>query len=229
MIASAYAHELKKFGIKAGLKNWAASYATGLLVARRVLAKLGLDKQYAGAEATGEFFEVESIEDGPRPFKAFLDVGLHRTTTGAKIFGALKGAADGGVYVPHSESRFPGYDKESSSLDAETLRKYIFAGHVADYMRELKDEDEESYKRQFSTFIKQKLSADDLESMYKKAHAAIRANPNSGKKERKPITQEQKAKYASFKSKALNTKQRNDRVKQKIAAFHRKLEAEASA
>jgi len=30
-----------------------------------------------------------------------LDVGLKRTTTGAKIFGALKGAVDGGLNIPH--------------------------------------------------------------------------------------------------------------------------------
>ena len=32
---------------------------------------------------------------GPRTFRAFLDVGLRRTTTGNRVFAALKGAADG--------------------------------------------------------------------------------------------------------------------------------------
>lgn len=41
---------------------------------------------------------------------------------------------DGGLDVPHNEKRFPGYDKESKTLDAETHRRYIFGGHVADYM-----------------------------------------------------------------------------------------------
>merc|ERR1712029_1147892 len=35
-----------------------------------------------------------------------------RTSTGAKVFGAMKGAVDGGVNIPHSGKRFPGYDKE---------------------------------------------------------------------------------------------------------------------
>jgi large subunit ribosomal protein L5e len=52
-----------------------------------------------------------------------LDVGLHRTSTGARVFGAMKGCSDGGLLIPHSESRFPGYDMESKELDAETLRK----------------------------------------------------------------------------------------------------------
>lgn len=46
-----------------------------------------------------------------RPFKALLDVGIQRTTTGARIFGVMKGATDGGINVPHSNKRFPGYSK----------------------------------------------------------------------------------------------------------------------
>ncbi|KAJ2810818.1 60S ribosomal protein L5, partial [Coemansia sp. 'formosensis'] len=34
VLASAYAHELPRYGVKVGLTNWAAAYATGLLVAR---------------------------------------------------------------------------------------------------------------------------------------------------------------------------------------------------
>ena len=43
---------------------------------------------------------------------ALLDLGLVRTTVGNRVFGALKGATDGGLYVPHSNRRFPGYVKE---------------------------------------------------------------------------------------------------------------------
>ena len=46
-----------------------------------------------------------------RPFKCLLDVGLARTTSGARLFGALKGAVDGGLDIPHSEKRFPGFTK----------------------------------------------------------------------------------------------------------------------
>lgn len=38
--------ELPRYGLKVGLTNYAAAYCTGLLLARRVLAKLGLDKHY---------------------------------------------------------------------------------------------------------------------------------------------------------------------------------------
>ena len=39
--------------------------------------------------------------------------------------------------IPHSDKRFVGYDPEKKALDPEVLRKYIYAGHVADYMTEL--------------------------------------------------------------------------------------------
>ena len=38
-LAVAYAHELPRYGIKVGLKNYAAAYCTGLLLARRVREK----------------------------------------------------------------------------------------------------------------------------------------------------------------------------------------------
>ena len=40
-------------------------------------------------QATGEDFSVEPADDR-RPFRALLDVGLIRTTTGNRVFGALK-------------------------------------------------------------------------------------------------------------------------------------------
>ena len=118
-MVAAYSHELPKYGVEVGLTNYAACYATGLLAARRLLKKLGLDDKYEGQEEPdGEMFLVEH-EDGPRPFTCVLDVGLVRTTTGNRVFGALKGAVDGGVNIPHSEKRFPGYDRDAKDYDAE--------------------------------------------------------------------------------------------------------------
>lgn len=122
------------------------AYATGLLCARRALTKLGLADKYEGVtEPDGTIALTEGLddEDAPRPFKCYLDVGLKRTSTGSRVFGALKGASDGGIYIPHNEKRFPGYDPESKELDAEVLKKYIFGGHVAEYMESLEEEDDE--------------------------------------------------------------------------------------
>lgn len=44
---------------------------------------------FARMQATGEDYNVEEGE-GKRPFRALLDVGLVRTTTGNRVFGALK-------------------------------------------------------------------------------------------------------------------------------------------
>ena len=81
-------------------------------------------------------------------YRAFLDVGLARTTTGARVFGAMKGAADGGLDIPHSAKRFPGFDPESDELNADVHRNHIFGQHVADYMTQLEEESEDAYKRQ---------------------------------------------------------------------------------
>lgn len=67
-----------------------------------------------------------------------------------QVFAALKGAVDGGLDIPHSERRFPGYDSESKSLNADVHREHIFGIHVANYMTSLQEEDEEAYKRHFS-------------------------------------------------------------------------------
>ena len=207
VLTSAYSHELPAYGVKVGLTNYAAAYCTGLLCARRALATLGLENT--------EFDE----EEGPRPFKANLDVGLRRTSTGAKIFAALKGAVDGGVNIPHSEKRFPGFNEEKETLDAEVLRKYIFGGHVAEYMRELAEEPER-YNRQFSQFIKAGVNADNLEEMYQKAHDAIRANPVRQASAKAEVTTHGSKK---FRRTPLNKKQRDDRVRQKIASFEYRL------
>merc|ERR1712121_311119 len=96
-----------------------AAYCVGLLLARRMLKKFKLDETYPGLEeADGEEFYVEDVDGAPGAFRAYLDVGLARTTTGARVFGALKGAADGGIDIPHSTRRFPGYDAESKQFDA---------------------------------------------------------------------------------------------------------------
>eukprot|EP01113_Clastostelium_recurvatum_P006777 TRINITY_DN130_c0_g1_i1.p1 TRINITY_DN130_c0_g1~~TRINITY_DN130_c0_g1_i1.p1 ORF type:complete len:308 (-),score=110.15 TRINITY_DN130_c0_g1_i1:72-968(-) len=213
VLSAAYAHELPKFGIPVGLTNYSAAYATGLLLARRVLTKLGLADKYAGnGNVDGSDYNVSALADGPRPFRVILDVGLARTSTGAKIFAALKGVTDGGLECPHSVSRFAGYDAEKKTLDVAVLRKYIFGGHVADYMRSLKESDESAYKARFSQFIKSKINADGLEAMYANAHKAIRANP-AFKKVEKPAPKEHKP----VRARRLNSHQRYENVQKKKA------------
>jgi large subunit ribosomal protein L5e len=220
VFAAAYSHELRAYGIEHGLTNWAAAYCTGLLIARRVLKKLGMDEDFAGVEeADGEYKLTEASEEERRPFKAFLDVGLHRTSTGARIFGAMKGASDGGILIPHSENRFPGFDIETKELDADTLRKYIFGGHVAEYMETLADDDEERYKSQFQGYIDDEIEADGLEELYAEAHKQIREDPfkkvdEAGEKKTK---EEWKKESLKYKGRKLTKEEKVERVKQRIA------------
>jgi len=188
VVASAYSHELVNYGIKTGLTNYAAAYCTGLLLARRINQKFNLE--YAGnVEIDGEDMPLEIPDEGKKPFKALLDVGLRRTSTGARLFGALKGACDGGIDIPHSDRRFPGSKKETGvakhTAAPEVHRKYIFGGHVAAYMEKLQSEDEERYNKQFKTYVDNGINHAGLEKMYSAAHAAIRKDPTP---KRDPLT-----------------------------------------
>jgi large subunit ribosomal protein L5e len=196
------------------------AYATGLLIARRALTKLGLAEKYQGVEEpNGELTLTEALdeEEAPRPFKAFLDAGLKRTSTGSRVFGAMKGASDGGIFIPHNAKRFPGYDSESKELDAETLKKYIFGGHVAEYMESLEEEDDERFKKQFSTYLADGVGSEDMEEIYTNAYAAIREDPLF-----KPTEKDVahwKAESDKNRSKRLNLAQRKERIQAKIEAF----------
>ena len=67
-----------------------------------MLTQLNLADKYKGQEEVdGEDYNVEHTGEGAKPFRAFLDVGLTRTTTGNRVFAALKGTLDGGIDVPH--------------------------------------------------------------------------------------------------------------------------------
>jgi large subunit ribosomal protein L5e len=100
VVAAAYSHELPKYGLSVGLSNYSAGYCVGLLLARRVLAKFGLDKTYVGQEEPdGEDYNVEPADEGPRPFYCLLDTGLKRTSSGSKVFSALKVSIES---LPHS-------------------------------------------------------------------------------------------------------------------------------
>ena len=148
------------------------------------MTKLEMDQEYEGnVEATGEDFSVEPAETR-RPFRALLDVGLIRTTTGNRVFGALKGALDGGLDIPHSDKRFAGFSKDGKQLDAEAHRKYIYGGHVSGYMKTLMEDEPEKYQTHFSEYVKRGIDADGLEALYKKVHAAIRADPTAKQSEK---------------------------------------------
>jgi len=232
VLAAAYAHELPRYGIKLGLTNYAAAYATGLLLARRVNDKFKL-KYEGNTTVNGEDYNVEADEEGAKPFKALLDVGLARTTSGAKVFGALKGATDGGLHVPHNDHRFPGTKRENGEWNPapDVHRKYIFAGHVGEYMKYLLENDEELYQRQFKRYIDSGVKAEALEKLYQAAHKAIRKEPTKprgelelgsfGTRTKKKDPKATPKKYTL--KKKISLQQRQGRIRQKLKAAHPEL------
>ena len=64
---------------------------------------------YNGNKSLGKDYNSADDQQERRPFKVVLDTGLRATQTGAKVFAVMKGASDGGLFVPHEATRFPGF------------------------------------------------------------------------------------------------------------------------
>ncbi|XDA75485.1 hypothetical protein R6Z07M_005649 [Ovis aries] len=141
-----------------------------------------------------------------------------------KIYeGQVEGAVDGGLSIPHSTKRLLGYDSESKEFSAEVHRKHIMRQNVADYMGYLIEEDEDACKKQFSQYIKNNVTPDMMEEMYKTAHAAIRENPVYEKKPKKEV------KKKRWNCPKMSLAQKKDRVAQKKASFLRAQERAAES
>jgi large subunit ribosomal protein L5e len=194
IMCQAHSKELLKYGLPGhfGLKNWTACYATGLLLARRALARYGMDEMYEGNDVDGKvrtvrygnrtlYVEDLDWETERRPLRCNLDVGITSTTLGARVFAAMKGASDGGIDVPHSVKCLIGYDRESKKYSASEFTQHVLGEHVMLYMTDLRDhEDEEmkaKYAKLFSQYIKAGVNPEDLEDIYRKAHKLIRESP----------------------------------------------------
>lgn len=94
--------------------------------------------------------------------------------------------------------------------------------HIADYMRSLSESDNEAFQKQFSRYVKAGIKADDIEALYKKAHAQIRANPAPVKKERKEL------KVHKWRRERLTLKARKARVAQKRAHLEKQKAASSA-
>merc|ERR1719316_2606547 len=225
ILCQAQSTELGRYGLTVGLKNYAAAYCTGLLCARRLLQKVGLDELYEGnddpdgevvsTEAGKKTYFVEELDDDKRPFKCLLDVGCRPTTTGARVFAALKGASDGGLDIPHNHKRFAGYDKEAKEYDAEAMADRIKGAHVSEYMEKLMDEDNAKYQQLFSKYIEEGVEPDGLEDLYTSVHEAIREDPSPA--EKSEFTVDDRTTYK--KAKKLTYEERKARVEAEKSEF----------
>lgn len=174
VIVSANSAELKAFGVKFGLTNYSAAYLTGLLLSKRFML---------------------SEMKGP----VFMDIGLNRSTKGARVYASMKGAVDGGMNIPHGEKVFPGYVKGEDFNDS-TLRERILGSDVISYMKIMKEEDEEKYKKHFSVYLKNEVNENNLRSIYEKAINDIENIKEITKKEAKDYSGLKKFKVQKTKS-----------------------------
>ena len=115
-LVSASSKQLKDFGWLGNGKNTSAAYLTGYLFGKRAL--------------NGDYDET------------ILDIGLQHSIRGTKIYAALKGALDAGLYVPHNESVLP----DDSRVKGE---------HIAQYAESM---DEEERNKKFANYIRCGLS-----------------------------------------------------------------------
>merc|ERR1711915_454734 len=103
----------------------------------------------------------------------------------------------------------------------------IFGQHVADYMRQLQEEGEGRFEKQFKQYIDAGIGPDDLEELYEKVHQGIRDDPNKKRTDAerghsktrdgpKPAKYEKKR----FNQKKISLQQRKNRVKQVFRAMH---------
>merc|ERR1719145_134764 len=187
-------------------------------------------------EIDGEDYHVEDEENDQRPFKCILDVGLQTTAVGHRMWGALKGAVDGGLHVPHSAKKFPGFKPaeekgQDPEYDAEAHKEKIFATHVKEYMEMLEEEDPTKYEAHFSKFIAEDINGEKLEEMYSEAHEKIKEDPEFEPKEKREITHTRGENGLITSSngsehvrhKKITLEQRRAKVAEKIAAAQAKL------
>ncbi|MFH1210607.1 MAG: 50S ribosomal protein L18 [archaeon] len=99
VISSSNSRELIKIGWKGARGNTPAAYLTGLLLGRKAIKQ--------------------------KVKKAILDVGVHKPAAGSAFYAAVKGVADGGVEVPHSEEVIPSKERiEGQHIKNNTKTKY---------------------------------------------------------------------------------------------------------
>jgi len=155
VINASYSKDLLKFGILFGLTNFPSAYACGFLLSKLILKAKISQSKYSR-------FHHQSVL---QTTKASLDIGLIRATTGHKVFACMKGVVDGGVNIPHSEKRYPGYSPEKG-FDPLILKHRIEGEHIFNYMSSLKEEDELKFNRFFSLSVKHGITPYIYKNLY---------------------------------------------------------------
>lgn len=83
----------------------------------------------------------------------------------------MKGVADGGVNIPHSNSRFPGFNKDKPEEDNKVLRERVLGGHVDKYLKKVKGTEKENLQFRRWNETLSKTGSKSVEELYKKIQA----------------------------------------------------------
>lgn len=245
VLEQANSFELAKYNLTAGLKNYCASYLTGFLLGKRLLAKVGLNKTYTGAtNIDGKQYDViqdynaleaKGQENLRKPFKAFLDVGITRITTGNKVFGAMKGAVDAGLHIPHSVKKFPGFKKtkgnKQGEYDAEVHSARIHGNHIDDYWGQLEEENPEKAKKHFAKWqaCLDKAGVESIPELFEKVLAGIKKDPSRDKSKKNTATPKREGDWIVsgnkkwLRLKKLSKEQKRQNAQKRIEAAAAKL------
>lgn len=98
---------------------------------------------------------------------AIFDIGLAYPVYHSRIFAALKGVVDAGYEVAYSET-----GKGGASIFPSEDR--IKGQHVADYAKQLKEENPELFERQFSVYLKKNLDPTTLTDHFEEVFEKIK-------------------------------------------------------
>jgi large subunit ribosomal protein L18 len=145
--------------------------------------------------------------------KAILDIGLFSPTKGSRIFAALKGALDAGVEIPCAKEKLPS-------------GKQISGQHIAEYAQLLSINEQETYQKQFSRYLKEKLQPEQLPEHFSQTKEKIEKSFRLPKEEEeKPETKaktEEKPKTKPAKPKAKTMKPKTARKPKKKKSEEKK-------
>ncbi|MEM4282350.1 MAG: 50S ribosomal protein L18 [Candidatus Woesearchaeota archaeon] len=137
VVSSAHTRELIKLGWKASRDNLPAAYLCGLLAGKKALAK--------------------NIS------KCIADIGMQASTSGSRIYAALKGALDAGLSIPVAPDILPSYERVSGR-------------DIESWALKLKQQSVERYKRVFSQYLRNGLEPERISEHFEQLKAKIIQN-----------------------------------------------------
>jgi len=120
----------------------------------------GYGKNICAAYLTGYLAGLRAKQKGIE--EAVLDIGLQTPVKGSKVFASLKGLLDAGINIPHSDDVLP---------DEERIR----CGSISKWSQDLKNNDPEFYKKQFSKQL-ERMPPEDLPKHFEEVLNAIKSS-----------------------------------------------------